>query len=385
MIMSTPYPDRPPLNSLGYLDDIFRSMAARSPFALRYLNEEWTDHAVWRNQALTWVKEHLCFNPGPIGLKPTVEKRLEESTYILEKVAFNSSPELRVPAYLLIPKSDRPVPVIILMHDMGSLSLWGKEKMLALPNENPILTSHRQENYEGVSLAHRLVEQGYAVIITDSFTFGERTCPPPGVTLEQLIKERDTYSAAEVEAYMRQLGSQRELAQRHLLLVGATWAGVTAWDDIRTVDYLFTRPEIDTDRIGCMGLSLGGFRTNLLLALDERVKVGVSVGWMTTFASLIGYNVRGAVGYFSQVPGMYNQMDLPDFMALCIPRALQVMLGRQDPLFQPSGMHAAVNTIAAAYEKAGCPEKFRAVMGDHPHEFNRAMQEQAISWIERWI
>lgn len=383
--MSAPYPNRPPLNSLGYLDDIFRSIAARSPFALRYLHPEWTDHTAWREKALAWVKEHLFFDPGPLNLQPTVEKRVEEETYVLEKVAFNSSPEFRVPAYLLLPKRNHPVPAIVLMHDMGSLSLWGKEKMLALPNENPALTEHRQTNYEGVSLAHRLVEQGYAVIITDSFTFGERTCPPPGVTLEQLINERDGYSAEEVEAFMRHLGWQRELVQRHLLLLGATWAGVMAWDDMRTVDYLLTRPEIAADRIGCMGLSLGGFRTNMLLALDDRVKVGVSVGWMTTFASLIGYNVRGAVGYFSHIPGMYGQMDLPDFMALCIPRALQVMLGWQDPLFQPPGMWEAVNSIAAAYKKAGCPEKFNAVMGEHPHEFNRTMQEQAIAWIERWI
>jgi dienelactone hydrolase len=383
--MSAPYPDRPPLNSLGYLDDLFRRMAAQSPFDLRYLNEEWTDHAVWRQQALAWVNEHLCYDPGPVNLQATMEKRVEEPTFIMEKVAFNSSPELRIPAYLLIPKRDHPVPVIILMHDMGSLALWGKEKMLALPHENPALTAHRQENYQGVSLAHRLVEQGYAVIITDSFLFGERTAPPPGMTLEQLIHERDHYSTAEVAAFMDHLGRQRELVQRHLMLVGATWAGVMAWDDIRTVDYLYTRPELDHSRIGCMGLSLGGFRTNLLLALDDRVKAGVSVGWMTTFSSLIGYNVRGAVGYFSHVPGLYSQMDLPDFMALCIPRALQVMLGWQDLLFQPSGMHAAVNTIAAAYQKAGCPEKFKAVMGEHPHEFNQTMQEQAITWMEHWL
>ena len=78
---------------------------------------------------------------------------------------------------------------------------------------------------------------------------------------------------------------------------------------------------------------------------------------MTTFASLIGYNVRA---HRLLLPGARHVQPngSTGLHGLMHPRALQVMLGRQDPLFQPSGMHAAVNTIAAVYEKAGCPEKF---------------------------
>jgi dipeptidyl aminopeptidase/acylaminoacyl peptidase len=60
---------------------------------------------------------------------------------------------------------------------------------------------------------------------------------------------------------------------------GITWAGVLAWDDIRSVDYLVTRPEVDPKRIACTGLSVGGFRTNFLAGLDPRIKAACVAGW----------------------------------------------------------------------------------------------------------
>ncbi len=70
--------------------------------------------------------------------------------------------------------------------------------------------------------------------------------------------------------------------------VGTTWQGIVHWDDIRTVDYLASRPEVDPSRIGCLGIPMGGYRTDFLAALDDRIQCAVSVGWMSTLRHLAG-------------------------------------------------------------------------------------------------
>ena len=83
------------------------------------------------------------------------------------------------------------------------------------------------------------------------------------------------------------------------------------WDDIRTLDYLASRPEVDASRLGCVGLSVGGYRSFLLAALDERIKAAVDVGWMTSFASQIKEHVTNTVGLSFHINGLYRYMDLP--------------------------------------------------------------------------
>lgn len=47
--------------------------------------------------------------------------------------------------------------------------------------------------------------------------------------------------------------------------------GLDYWDDSRSIDYLLSRSEVDADRIECTGLSGGGWRANILAALDKRI------------------------------------------------------------------------------------------------------------------
>ena len=74
---------------------------------------------------------------------------------------------------------------------------------------------------------------------------------------------------------------------RGLTFAGATWPGVVFWDDMRTVDYLVTRPEVDPKRIGCEGISMGGYRALFLTALDARIRAGCVVGFMSTVRPMI--------------------------------------------------------------------------------------------------
>jgi hypothetical protein len=92
-----------------------------------------------------------------------------------------------------------------------------------------------------------------------------------------------------------------------------------------------------------------------------------------------------SAGWVHYVPGMFQEMDLPDVAALACPRALMVMQGRQDRLFPPDGMQRALDHLGAAYAKAGCAGRFSGRMFDVPHQFNQAMQEEAFVWLDRWL
>jgi cephalosporin-C deacetylase-like acetyl esterase len=197
--------------------------------------------------------------------------------------------------------------------------------------------------------------------------------PDKGVTRER------------VAAFNQRAGQNEQLVGRTIYSAGFTWAGVMFWDDIRSVDYLASRPEVDKNRIGCVGLSVGGLRSCHLAALDDRIKAAVVVGWMCSFPRQIKSHIKHTIGHTKLVPGLYRYLDYPDVASLAIPSALLVINGSKDTLFQPDGVKESFDKLTACYKKAGAPDKFRARLYDTPHEFNATMQEEAWQWLKRWV
>jgi hypothetical protein len=195
-------------------------------------------------------------------------------------------------------------------------------------------------------------------------------------------REPQRMTAEEIAAFNRRSSQNEQLVARSLLTAGITWPGVMLWDDLRTLDYLASRPEVNRQRLGCVGLSVGGYRSFLLAALDERIKAAVDVGWMTSFAANIRRHVLNTVGLTFHVPGLYRYLDLPDLAALIAPRSVLVMNGSKDRLFPLPGVEGAFQKIEACYRKAGVPERQRCRLYEVPHEFNREMQAEAWSWLE---
>src|SRR5437762_12588808 len=92
-----------------------------------------------------------------------------------ERVTFRTTPEIRVPAFVLIPKNAKlPAPGIVALHDHGGFYIWGKEKLVATGREHLHLTEFKQGAYAGKSIASELARQGYVVLVIDMFYWGER-------------------------------------------------------------------------------------------------------------------------------------------------------------------------------------------------------------------
>jgi dienelactone hydrolase len=369
---------------IGNLYPFVQRLSDRSPQTLSFLRSEHKDLKRWQRQARAKVFEHLFYDPPPVAPQPQLVRRTDKGDYIEEYLTFQTAPDLRVPAYVLIPKKAKlPVAGIVALHSHDGLYLWGKEKLIENDPEHPVLTEFKQTRYGGKSIAAELARMGYVVISIDMFYWGERRMlledDPPSYRERSLSLKRE-----EIDAFNRRASQNEQLVARSLFTAGVSWPGVVLWDDIRTLDYLASRPEVDKDRLGCVGLSVGGYRSYMLAALDERIKAAVAVGWMTSMPSQIKEHVINSIGFSFHVIGLYRYLDFPDLAALVAPRSLLVINGSQDRLFALDGVKAAFKKIESCYAKAVVAERQRCRLYDAPHEFNIAMQNEAWEWLKRW-
>src|SRR5262249_59176245 len=136
---------------------------------------------------------------------------------------------------------------------------------------------------------------------------------------------RGCFSLHRIESFNRRSGQYEQLVGRTIYAAGFTWPGVMFWDDIRTVDYLLSRSDVDPARIGCVGLSVGGLRSCHLAALDDRIKAAVVVGWMASYPAQLRRHIKNTIGFTKLVPGLMRFLDYPDVAALAMPAALLVV------------------------------------------------------------
>ncbi|AMY12101.1 putative dienelactone hydrolase [Luteitalea pratensis] len=374
-------------SDVGSLFPFIQKQAVQGPFPMSFTNPQFRSLEDWTATARATVLDLLHYAPPPCDPRAETFERVDCGDYIREKVFFNTTPDLRVPAYVLAPKratAARPAPAIVALHDHGGFYLWGKEKLVSVDGEHPVFTEFRQRYYGGRSIAIDLARRGYVVVVIDMFYWGDRRMLLDDDPADW--RDRPSTMAPErVQAFNTRASQNEQLVGRTLYTAGITWPGVMFWDDIRTVDYLLTRPDVDSKRIGCVGLSVGAVRSAHLAALDDRIKAGVVVCWMTSFPGQLKKHIRNTIGHTKVVPGLHRHLDYPDVASLAMPRPVLFMSGSQDGLFDLDAVKASFATLNACYAKAGMPDRCRTRMYDSPHQFNAEMQAEAWAWLERFV
>jgi dienelactone hydrolase len=370
---------------VGSLFPFIRKQAVSKDLPLSFLNARFTSIAEWKPVARGTVLDLLHYAPPPVAAAAETVERVDCGDYVREKVWFNTTPDVRVPAYVLVPKQrPKPAPAIVALHDHGGFYLWGKEKLVAIDGEHPVFTEFRERYYGGRSIAIEMVRRGYVVVVTDMFYWGERRMLLDDDPADW--RERPaTMPSERVQAFNTRASQNEQLVGRTIYTAGFTWPGVMFWDDVRTVDYLLTRPDVDPQRIGCVGLSVGAVRSTHLAALDDRIKAGVVVCWMTSFPMQLQRHVRNTIGHTKVVPGLMRHMDYPDVASLAMPTPLLHMSGTRDGLFDLDAVRASFATLNACYAKAGIPERCRTLLYDSPHQFSAEMQAEAWAWLARFV
>lgn len=385
---SAPPPDQPrPLTpsaaDSGSAFPFIEQLAGAVPYPLSFLNGRFRSLDAWRDEARAAALSALGPAPAPVPPKAETVDRRDMGAYIREKVVFSTTPAFRVPAYVLIPKNVRtPAPAIVDLHSHGGMFIFGKEKILDLEPSHPAMFPYHKENYEGRPTATALVRRGYVVIAIDAFPFGERR-----IIMDDDLKygyERSKYSLDDVRYLNGKCRSKESTLAKSLAYAGHTWPGITAWDDMRTVDYLITRPEVDPRRIGCLGVSFGGWRSLFLSGLDPRIAAGCVSGFMSTVRPMVRHHMD-THSFVHFVPTLHRFLDLPDLVSLRCPKPLLVQQCRRDGLFPLQGMEESVARISAIYKKAGAPDRFTPRFYDQPHILNVAMQDDAFDWFDRHL
>lgn len=378
----------PAKNTYGSLEEAIRKIRDHRPLDLNA--EIWkashpeSSFEQWQQEALQTVRLGLHYDPGNTPLEPEVLKREETDEIVRELVEFNTSPWFRVRGYFIKPQdATGPLPGLLVLHAWGGPMLFGKERIVNTGRDHPELVRHREKYYEGNYLAEEFAKAGYAVLTIDNYHFGER-CPRGvgGIPADMDPFELSEEDYAAMEAKARDLVY---LGVRQLNWAGTTWAGVNFGDDSRSIDYLMSRPEVDPDRIGSTGLSGGAWRTNVLVALDKRIKAAVSVGWMTTGDYQQVYNVRGAVGTFNLLPGVWNRLDIPDLIAMAAPRPAMVVVGTEDRMVPLEGVQEANRQIRSAYQWAGASDHFRAYNPPKVHCYDLETRHEAIQFLDHHL
>ncbi|MFW6039145.1 MAG: alpha/beta hydrolase family protein, partial [bacterium] len=226
---------------------------------------------------------------------------------------------------------------------------------------------------------------GYVVLAIDAHCFGERTMAALNDP-QTFHADRCAWDEQAARAFSLSVGQHEEpMLVKNVMSVGRTWAGLVVMDDRRSLDYLAGRLDVDATRMGCVGLSFGAYRANYLAALDERVAAAVSVCWTSTMAGVVGFNAGGAMNWFTHVPELFAQMDLPDLQALAAPRPFMSISGWRDKLMQPFGIAQAHRRLRQVWSAWDAPEQLGSLVYDAPHEFNCEMQQQAWAWLDRWL
>jgi dienelactone hydrolase len=378
---------RKSLNHYGSLEEAIQKMRAYRPLDLN--SEEWKKanpghkYEVWAKQARECLLSGFHYELPPVDLKAETVDRMETDSFIREKIEFNTTPWFRIPGYFYTPKNvPLPAPALIVMHEWGGPILFGAERVCGEP-VHPVIARHRKDFTSGRPLADWFASHGYAVIVIDAYHFGHRT--PRGIGGLPQSFDPVTLDDAQLKEYDSLTRELLYLGVKELNWAGTTWAGLNYGDDSRCVDYLLSRKEVDGSRIGCTGLSGGGWRTDMIAALEPRIKAVVSVGWMTTGDSQQAYNLAGAIGTFCLLPGVWNRLDIPDLISMGAPKACMVVSGTEDILFPPLGQREAARQIAEAYSWAGIPDKFRSYTPAKEHCYDREIQEEALSWFNKHL
>jgi dienelactone hydrolase len=386
--------DEFPKPDLGDIFNVLDWTSRQNRLALSFLDPKWKSLDVWKQTARPFYRRLLSYDPPALPIAAETLGREEREGFRIERVKIQATGAYDIPGWVLTPsKRSGRVPAVVAIHCHGGNYTFGHEKLVSHPGESEAAVRYRDQAYKR-PFAEYLVRRGYVVLVIDGLYFGSRrlqvesldraTVPPRLREFVDRVTALPRGTAEWYAAVNRACSEFEHLTAKTIFTAGATWPGMLAWDDMRSVDYLCSRPDVDASRIGCVGLSIGGLRTAHLVAADPRIRAACVVGWMTEFRSQLRNHLRNHT-WMIYIPGLYSAMDLPDAAALMAPNALFVQQCAQDRLYPMSGMKGSVDKLTRIYAKAGVPERFRSAFYDVPHSFTPDMQEQAFDWLDKWL
>ncbi len=324
-----------------YLHREAESLAAACLSDVRSM-EEWTERRVrYRDELFEMLG--LAPRPERTPLRAEITGRLERSDFRVEKLHFQSLPGLYVTGNLYLPRGEvEAAPAILYVCGHGRV----KKGDVSYGNK-----AHYQ--HHGAWFARH----GYVCLMIDTLQLGEIEGTHHG-----------TYR------YGMWWWNAR----------GYTPAGVEAWNSIRALDYLTSRPEVDAERIGVTGRSGGGAYSWWVAALDDRIKVAVPVAGIT---SLKNHVIDGCVEGHCDCMYMVNtyRWDYAQVAALVAPRPLLISNSDKDGIFPLDGVVDIYNQVRGIYELHDKLDHIGLQITEGPHKDTQELRIHAFRWFNRFL
>lgn len=286
----------------------------------------------------------------PLDLE--VAQQEDVGPYVRKAIEFTSESGERVPGFLLVPKG-----------------IQGKVPGIVCPHQTIQCASREPVGLEGspdLAYADHLARRGYVTIACDALCFGQRHAP-------------DANHYGDAVAFY----------EKH-----PDWsiAGKYAFDVSRQVDVLLSLPEVDPDRIGCIGHSLGGHTTVYAMAYDRRIKAGVSNCGFTSFrADFAARKLFPYYGMTALLPMLHLfdsedqlsrlPLDYHEMFALIAPRPFLIVAPTDDSNFGHEGVVETFEAVKPVYEFLGAPEDIELYSPRCAHEFPPRSRKRAHSFL----
>jgi len=284
--------------------------------------------------------------PRRTPLKARITGEIHRRGYKVEKIVFESQPKHYVSAVLFLPDSKMhkaPYP--------GVLVPCGHSR-----------NGKASEAYQ--TMGALLALNGMAAMVFDPIDQGERN---------QLLSELPELQGTRAHT-MVGVGS---------ILLGRNTAWFEIWDSMRGIDYLQSRPEIDSRRIGCTGNSGGGTQTSHLMSLDKRIVAAAPSCYITSFERLLS-----TIGPQDAEQNIFGQiafgMDHADYIMMRAPKPTLICAATND-FFDIQGVWNSFRYAKRLYTRMGFAERIDLMENDATHNYNKLQRQSVVRWMARWL
>ncbi len=318
-----------------------RDLYAAAPRRLRF-------QATSRAQAESWQQQLRSKLIDLIGgfprdrhpLTPVTLETRAFAGYRREKIVFDSRPGVSVLAYVLLPANAKtPIATMMCVPGHGR----GVDDIVGIDEQGRDRTDKAGYQHD---FAIQVAEAGMAAVAIEPMGFGCRRDP---------INARQGLSRKACEP-----------VAGGALLVGDTMIAWRVWDVMRTLDYIATRSELDSSRVGCMGISGGGTVTVFASALEPRIRAALVSGYLNTFRDSVGSLAHCIDNY---VPGILNWAEMHDVAGLIAPRPLFVESGEKDNIFPIAASIESFGRVREIYNVFGAGDRVEQEVFPGEHSF----------------
>jgi dienelactone hydrolase len=310
--------------SLGQtVHEEIRGMAQSAPLAMRFSGAGKEECVRWQREFRSRLDSLLGSYAPPGRWNATVTRKAESEEYTREELALRADGARDLPVHLLVPRgATRRRPAILALHGHGE---FGHDAVAGIDDTPQRQRNITQANYD---YGRQLARRGYVVAAPCFTPFGPR------------LGKRADYRGEDPCA----------VTFVRMQLFGKLLLGENLRDALWAIELLASHDGVDAQRIGCVGLSLGGRMTMMTAAVSERVRVAVISGAL----NVLQERVMGRYSCGAQIiPGLLNHGDVPEIASLIAPRPCLWEVGRQDSLMVKDWIPPALERMRRAWSAFG--------------------------------